>query len=197
MEKRICPSCKKQYYENESICPQCHVLLADVDPEFEIVLSAIPEPVILTDGYEVKYEYLMEALEKRRISYYIEDGKQLEYSGKKVRPFSCNVVYVDKSRFTEAFEALEEAKEEQQIDDEMPTVFLDFPEDDEDDWEYDRFSQDYSEGYSDNYSKESYGGPLYQDLFVKLLFPGFAVLFVFLIFWFLTGVVVPVWKSII
>ncbi len=186
MEKRICPSCKKRYYQNEEICPQCHILLADVDPEFEIVLSTIPEPVVLTDGYEVESIYLMDTLEKRKISYYIEKGTQLEYSnsGKRVRPTPCELFYVDKSRFSEALEALEEAKEEQRIDDEMPTEFLDFPEDEEEDWEYDRFSQDFSE--------ESDGSYLHQDFFIKYLFPGMGVLFAIFLVWLIIGAIVPV-----
>lgn len=113
MAKRICPKCRKIYSENKTVCSECGTRLADIEYDFELALSMIKEPVLLTSNLKVDTDYLKKSLKKRNIPYFSEQLQQPLPTGN-IRENTIRIVtvtnyYVDQCNWESASQALEEA----------------------------------------------------------------------------------------
>lgn len=146
MAKRICPGCRKIYPQDTSVCPQCKKRLADIEYDFELALSMIKEPVLLTGSTDTELQalYLEEGLRRKNIPFYVEEMKTAVPTGN-YREHTVDIIpvtnyYVDKSSLDEALAVLKKAEVEAEIDNAQPVIYLDMPEEDgevEEDGEYD------------------------------------------------------------
>lgn len=76
MAKRICPRCRRVYLEDRTVCSECGTRLADIEYDFELALSMIGDPALLSDNWKVDTEYLEMSLKKRNIPYFSEQLQQ-------------------------------------------------------------------------------------------------------------------------
>lgn len=130
--KRICLRCKKIYPRDEIVCEECGERLADVTSDFEASFSMVRDPVLLSNGHDADTMYLREALRERNVPFYIEEGENAvptsHYKEGIVEIVPFINIYVDKSNWRMAKDALLHAREETRKDGEAPVVFLDMPE---------------------------------------------------------------------
>lgn len=120
MAKRICPRCRRVYLEDRTVCSECGTRLADIEYDFELALSMIGDPVLLSDNWKADTEYLEMSLKKRNIPYFSEQLQQPVPTGN-IRERTVEIVavtnyYVDQSNWEPASEALKEALEETRKD---------------------------------------------------------------------------------
>lgn len=140
MAKRICPGCRKIYPQDVIVCPECKKRLADIEYDFEIALSMMKDPVLLTGGPEIEAVYLEEGLRRRNIPFFVEEMQNAvptaHYRGNTIDIVPVTNYYVDRSSLEEALAVLNEAEEEAEKDRAEPVIFPDMPEEeDEEGWE--------------------------------------------------------------
>lgn len=138
MAKRICPGCRTIYPQDTNVCPKCKIRLADIEYDFELALSMIKEPVLLTGSTDTELQvlYLEEGLRRKNIPFYVEEMKTAVPTGN-YRTNTVDIIpvtnyYVDKSSLEEALAVLKEAEEEAEKDNAQPVIYLDMPEEEED-----------------------------------------------------------------
>lgn len=173
MAKRICPGCRKIYPQDTSVCPQCKKRLADIEYDFELALSMIKEPVLLTGSTDTELQalYLEEGLRRKNIPFYVEEMKTAVPTGN-YREHTVDIIpvtnyYVDKSSLDEALAVLKKAEVEAEIDNAQPVIYLDMPEEDGKDEE-------------DDVIPDGSGGAFRFNVLIIGLVAGFAVLGLFL-----------------
>ena len=52
--RRICPKCRKRFSRDEVVCEDCGEQLIDAASDFEASFSMVKEPVLLSNGHDVK-----------------------------------------------------------------------------------------------------------------------------------------------
>lgn len=132
MAKRICPKCRKIYPQDIIVCPECKKRLADIEYDFELALSLMKEPVLLTGTRKAEAVYLEEGLRRKNIPFFVEEMQNAVPTGR-YRENTIKIVpvtnyYVDKSSLEEALTVLEEAAEKSEKDRAEPVIFPDMPE---------------------------------------------------------------------
>lgn len=135
MAKRICPGCRKIYPQDVIVCPECKKRLADIEYDFEMALSMMKEPVLLTGSPEIETVYLEEGLRRRNIPFFVEEMQNAvptdNYRENTIDIIPVTNYYVDRSSLEEALAVLNEAAEESEKDRAEPVIFLDMPEEED------------------------------------------------------------------